>query len=481
MKLLLLLFLTMCHASAMAAGPQQLTDTGPRTVFVQLFEWPWKDVARECEVYLGPNGFSAVQVSPPNEHYVTAEAPWWERYQVISYKLNSRSGNEAEFADMVKRCKKAGVDVYVDAILNHMSGFSSGVGFDGSEFTHYNYPGIFTSSDFHHCGLNGDNSIKNYNNLFELLNCDLLGLADLATENDNVQQRLADYLNHLLSLGVTGFRLDAAKHMPSRDIRGILNRLKKSAYIFQELIVSPGEPVSYLDYLINGDVMAYSYPFAIGSAFKDKKAWKLLQISNGMPSSNDSVVFIDNHDLQRQTHASLLSVQENSSLYRLGQIFLLSWPYGYPHLFSGYEFSNYDQGPPIDTHLKTTTVLDKNNQCLKPWICGHHYPEVAAMVDFHNQTDRQFYVTNAWSNGLDQVAFGRGDSGFVIINYSNLVLSKSFRTSLPAGIYCNIVSSEYDNKNRSCKQGFKVDVKGNLSVQLSPMTAVVLLQLAKVK
>ncbi|BBM05403.1 hypothetical protein HAALTHF_14590n [Vreelandella aquamarina] len=32
--------------------------------FVHLFEWRWEDVAQECENWLGPKGFKAVQVSP---------------------------------------------------------------------------------------------------------------------------------------------------------------------------------------------------------------------------------------------------------------------------------------------------------------------------------------------------------------------------------------------------------------------------------
>jgi hypothetical protein len=30
-----------------------------RTVFVQLFEWKWTDIAVECEQWLGPHGFAA--------------------------------------------------------------------------------------------------------------------------------------------------------------------------------------------------------------------------------------------------------------------------------------------------------------------------------------------------------------------------------------------------------------------------------------
>lgn len=36
--------------------------------FVHLFEWSWGDIAVECETFLGPKGYKAVQVSPPNEH-----------------------------------------------------------------------------------------------------------------------------------------------------------------------------------------------------------------------------------------------------------------------------------------------------------------------------------------------------------------------------------------------------------------------------
>ena len=50
---------------------------------------------------------------------------WWTRYQPVSYKLESRSGNRQQFIDMVDRCKAAGVNIFVDAILNHMSGLDS--------------------------------------------------------------------------------------------------------------------------------------------------------------------------------------------------------------------------------------------------------------------------------------------------------------------------------------------------------------------
>src|SRR5881628_2166293 len=73
-------------------------------VFVHLFEWKWTDIANECETVLGPAGFNAVQVSPPQEHSEVPGYPWSERYQPVSYSIAlSRSGTAPEFVDMVQR------------------------------------------------------------------------------------------------------------------------------------------------------------------------------------------------------------------------------------------------------------------------------------------------------------------------------------------------------------------------------------------
>lgn len=80
--------------------------------------------------FLGPYGYAGVQVSPPNEHkYIdteTFDGPWWQRYQPMGYRLNSRSGTEEEFRDMVERCNAVGVRIYVDAVINHMAKHTEG-------------------------------------------------------------------------------------------------------------------------------------------------------------------------------------------------------------------------------------------------------------------------------------------------------------------------------------------------------------------
>ena len=47
---------------------------------------------------------------------------WWTRYQPVSYKLESRSGNRDQFISMVQRCRNAGLMVVADMVINHMTG-----------------------------------------------------------------------------------------------------------------------------------------------------------------------------------------------------------------------------------------------------------------------------------------------------------------------------------------------------------------------
>ncbi|RXN12673.1 pancreatic alpha-amylase-like isoform X2 [Labeo rohita] len=102
----------------------QFDPNTKRTAIVHLFEWRWADLAAECERYLGPNGFGGVQISPPSESIIVTDRwhPWWQRYQPIGYNLCSSSGNENELRDMITRCNNVGVNIYADAVINHMCG-----------------------------------------------------------------------------------------------------------------------------------------------------------------------------------------------------------------------------------------------------------------------------------------------------------------------------------------------------------------------
>jgi hypothetical protein len=403
---------------------------GSKKVIIQMFEWNWDSVAAECTNFIGPAGYGFVQVSPPAEH-VSGDA-WWTDYQQVSYTLTSKRGNRSQFANMVSKCHAAGVKVIVDTLFNHMSGADSGTGVGGSSFTHYNYPGIYQTQDFHHCGRNGNDDIKNFNDRTEVQSCELVNLADLATETEYVRQRLAQHGNDLISLGVDGLRLDAAKHIPTDDISNILSRLSKKLYITQEVVAGGGGPMPS-EYTKNGDVQEFRYTSLLMNAFSSGSISGLQNLDNkGWVAGNSANVFVANHDTERKGHS--LNTNSPSNTYVTATIFSLAHPYGTPTILSSYNINgNPDAGAP-NGGAGTCSATGGSNG----WLCQHRWTAVSGMVGFRN-TVGSAGITNWQSPQGSRIAFGRGSAGFVAINDADSAWSGKFSTSLPNGSYCNVI------------------------------------------
>ena len=469
-----LLIIVAMVLSVVGFAPSRATyaqTTPPRTVFVHLFEWKWTDIAKECENFLGPKGYAAVQVSPPQEHVQGSQ--WWTRYQPVSYKIESRSGTRAEFANMVTRCKAVGVDIYVDAVINHMTGVGSGTGVANSSYTSYAYPGIYSNWDFHHCGRNGNDDIANYGDRWEVQNCELVNLADLDTGAEYVRGKLAAYLNDLTGMGVAGFRIDAAKHMATADVGNIVGRVANSPYIYQEVIDQGGEPITAGEYVANGDVTEFKYSQELGRVFfSGQLSW----LSNfgtpwGFMPSDQAIVFSDNHDNQRgHGGGGHVLTYKDGKLYELGNIFELAWPYGYPQVMSSFDFANGDQGPPSSPVYASGS---NTANCGSAWQCEHRIRGIANMVGFRNYTAAAFSTSNWWSNGNNQIAFSRGALGFVAINREGGSLNRTFQTGLAAGTYCDVIHGDF--ANGACSgPTVVVDGAGNATITVATMDAVAL-------
>ncbi|MEU4655937.1 alpha-amylase family protein [Streptomyces sp. NPDC023723] len=405
--------------------PAQASPPGTKDVTAVLFEWSFASVAKECTNTLGPAGYGYVQVSPPAEHI--AGSQWWTSYQPVSYRIAGRLGDRAAFQSMVNTCHAAGVKVVADAVVNHMSA-GSGTGTGGSSYTKYNYPGLYSSPDFDDCTA----QISNYADRANVQNCELVGLADLDTGESYVRGAIAGYLNDLLSLGVDGFRIDAAKHIPAADLANIRSRLSNpSVYWKQEVIYGSGEAVQPTEYTGTGDVQEFRYAYDLKRVFNNENLAYLKNYGEGWGylSSGVSGVFVDNHDTERG--GSTLNYKDGAN-YTLANVFMLAWPYGAPDVNSGYEWSSTDAGPP-----NGGTV----NACWQDgWKCQHAWPEIKSMVAFRNAV-RGESVTNWWDNGGDAIAFGRGAKGFVAINHESGSLARTYQTSLPAGTYCDVQRS----------------------------------------
>ncbi|QES37727.1 glycosidase [Streptomyces venezuelae] len=435
--------------SVVAGAPaSQAAPPGAKDVTAVLFEWNFKSVAKACTDRLGPDGYGYVQVSPPQER-IQGDA-WWTAYQPVSYKIGSRLGDRAAFKSMVDTCHAAGVKVVADAVINHMTN-ASGTGSAGSGFTKYDYPGTYSSADMDDC----KSAINNYQDRWNVQHCELGGLADLDTGENHVRGRIATYLNDLLSLGVDGFRIDAAKHMPVDDLKNIKSRLSNpNVHWKQETLYGAGEAVSPSEYTATGDPQEFRYAWDLKRVFKDEKLAYLKNYGEGwgyMPSGT-SAVFVTNHDTER--HGQTLSYKDGAD-HTLAHVFMLAWPYGSPDVHSGYEFSSTDAGPPNGGQVKA---------CYSDgWKCQHAWPEIRGMVKFRNAA-RGASVTDWWDNGNDTIAFGRGDKAYVVINHEGATVNRTFQTSLAAGTYCDVQSG----------RSVGVDGSGRFTASVAPNTALAL-------
>ncbi|WP_244177872.1 alpha-amylase family glycosyl hydrolase, partial [Streptomyces atriruber] len=282
--------------SVVAGAPgAQAAPPGGKDVTAVLFEWNFASVAKACTDRLGPDGYGYVQVSPPQER-IQGDA-WWAAYQPVSYRIGSRLGDRAAFKNMVDTCHSAGVKVVTDAVINHMTN-ASGTGSAGSVFTKYDYPGTYSSADMDDC----KSAISNYQDRWNVQHCELGGLADLDTGEDYVRGRIATYLNDLLSLGVDGFRIDAAKHIPVDDLKNIKSRLSSpGVYWKQETLYGAGEAVSPSEYIATGDPQEFRYGWDLKRVFNNEKLAYLKNFGEGwgyMPGGTTSV-FVANHDTER--------------------------------------------------------------------------------------------------------------------------------------------------------------------------------------
>ncbi|NWI24959.1 AMYP amylase, partial [Sula dactylatra] len=472
-----------------------------RTSIVHLFEWRWADVALECERYLAPNGFGGVQVSPPNENIVITnpDRPWWERYQPISYKLCTRSGNENEFRDMVTRCNNVGVRIYVDAVVNHMCGAAGGSGTHSTCGSYFNagnrdFPAVpYSGWDFNDgkCRT-GSGEIENYGDMYQVRDCRLVSLLDLALEKDYVRSKVAEYMNHLIDIGVAGFRIDAAKHMWPGDIRAFLDKLKDlntkwfsagtKPFIYQEVIDLGGEPIKGSDYFGNGRVTEFKYGAKLGTVIRKWNGEKMAYLKNwgedwGFVPSDRALVFVDNHDNQRGHGAGGASILTfwDPRPYKMAVGFMLAHPYGFTRVMSSFRWPRYFVngrdvndwvGPPsnLDGSTKPVTI-NADTTCGNNWVCEHRWRQIKNMVIFRNVVDGQPF-SNWWDNGSNQVAFGRGDKGFIVFNNDDWNMNISLQTGLPAGTYCDVISGQKEVNKCSGKQVY-VSGDGMANFQIS--------------
>jgi len=316
----------------------------------------------------------------------------------------------------------------------------------------YTYPGLYDTTNFHHPGVGCPTAggIDDFNDYTQVFKCELLGLADLRTETPYVQRQLADYLNKLIGYGVSGFRVDAAKHVGQEDLAAIEARLHSTVdgtrpYIALE--VFPGGPgrLSQFAFLGQGSVLGLDVDIQIKNAFKSYNSppndgnigdLKVFGVNAGLPPSNKVLAFVQNHDTERNGDA--LSYKDGAT-NTIANEFLLAYGYGRPQVYAGFAWDTTDASPPSDAN---GMITDTN--CASGWVCVDRYTGVANMVGFHNYVGKA-PVANWYDDGINLIAFSRGNKGWITINNETTAQTHTFQTGLTRGTYCDIIHGDFQD------------------------------------
>ncbi|KAG2179650.1 hypothetical protein INT44_006498, partial [Umbelopsis vinacea] len=206
------------------------TNNGQKVAIVELFGWPYNDVAKEC-VFLGKAGWSGVRIWPAMD-------------AVINHMTGG--GNDVQL-----HRNPSG------SSCNYWSGHNTTAG--SPAYTHdfaytpnkqtgarpaLEFPAVpYGPTDFH-C----ERSLSSWSDPFDLNYGWLVGLTDLNTESEYVRNRIATHLVDLLSIGFSGFRVDSAKHISPDNLAAIFSKVR------QRLGGSfPDEFITWLEVLMGGE------------------------------------------------------------------------------------------------------------------------------------------------------------------------------------------------------------------------------------
>ena len=223
---------------------------------LHCFDWKYNDIKAELP-NIAKAGFTSVQTSPVQTPDPLGQ--WYGLYLPREFKCTSGPlGTRDDLKNLCSEADNYGIKIVCDVVANHLTGDHANIQDDLKD-------GQYWHKEF---------DVSDWNDRYQITN-GKIGMADLNTGHSHVQTVVFNYLQDLKSIGVDGFRFDAAKHigLPSEGdgfwakIAGI------GIYRYGEILDSPGGDANkvmneYAQYI---GVTDSDYSGAITGAIRDGK------------------------------------------------------------------------------------------------------------------------------------------------------------------------------------------------------------------
>ena len=200
------------NSSSSSTGEDIPPDTNSIQNMTILHAWNWKlnDVKSRLSA-IKEAGYGAIQLSPmqpkvdkTNWSNQSTKSQWWKLYQPLAFQIAENNetflGTKNDLISLCSEAKRYGIKIVMDVVSNHLAG--SNTTYSDQVYTRYplhSYTG----------GANDDS--------VQAVVQGHIGLPDLDTSKDQVQQDVLSLLKSYIDCGVSGFRFDAAKHIETPD------------------------------------------------------------------------------------------------------------------------------------------------------------------------------------------------------------------------------------------------------------------------
>ncbi|CAA7267009.1 unnamed protein product [Cyclocybe aegerita] len=384
----------------MRVGPVGKDDN---PLMLQFFTWDtlhdnmswWKHFETEIP-RLASLGFTQVWLPPPNK----AAEPLGRGYDAYDLwdlgefdqkgTVKTRWGTREEYLQACKVAKEHGIDILIDAVLNHKLGADkvetfqvvpvqpdnrlkdAGPAREVEGWTAFEYPGRGNKyggmrwNREHFSGVDWDHKTRtrgiyriispghkgwSRNVDSELGNYDFLLGIDIDHRHPAVREDLANWGQWILeTTGASGFRLDAIKHIDRKFLLQWIQETRRRAGLKDMFVVAEywsGNLKLVLPYIraFKGETAFFDVPLHMNfnQASRERTRYdlrKILRDTIVQVKPNDAVTFVDNHDTVDSILASSLESWVGDNFKVQAYAIILLRGYGLPCVFYGDLYPN---------------------------------------------------------------------------------------------------------------------------------------------
>ncbi|EGR88601.1 alpha-amylase [Streptococcus dysgalactiae subsp. dysgalactiae] len=403
-----------------------------------LHAWCWSfNTIKQNMKAIKDADYTSIQTSPinaviPGDNGSKDLKNWYFHYQPTDYTIgNYQLGTEDEFKAMAAEADKYGINIIVDAVLNHTTTDINAV----SEK-------IKAIPDWTH----GNQGITNDYDRYQVTQHTLLGLYDLNTQNKAVQEYLLNYLKQAVADGADGFRFDAAKHI---ELPGEFN-----SDFWTNILANSGAKFQYGEVLQGAASRESDYGKLMGVTASHYGEFIRKVIGQGYVKDGDLVnyqvpgVSEDNLIPWVESHDNYANDSEESTKLT-DQDIILGWSIigarkeGAPLFFSRPVGGGGQHG----RFPGTTKIGDAGSDLFKD-------PTIVAINKFRNAMNGQSEYTRNPNMDQGLVMIERGGKGAVITNLTSEEKRIHSETTLADGQYKDTITGhifEVSNKQISGK------------------------------